>query len=675
MVNRYQWAILAIILLIAAWFRFSGLDWDGYNHYHPDERYISWVGTTIEFPSNWEGALEPRQSSFNPFYWPENAVSKGIVVEQNAQRRYAYGHLPLYLGVGAAKVANWVGSWLGPLLPDNTLFVRDILNQNNWIEFRHLTTVGRALAALSDTVTIGLVFILGRMLFGPLVGLLAATFLAFNVMHIQLSHFFVVDPFLTLFVVACLTSLVAAHQSRQRMRKFFLILGAVLMGLAVGAKFSAILLLLPLALAVAVAKEQSRRFRILTFFFLLLLVFLVFIITNPFAILDWTCDALLPGFSLGPLKTSELNLHSCFLMNLGLQGSMVRGSRDVPFVRQYLGTIPYIYFVEMQLKWGMGLLLGVVAFAGFGWGTWRVTAAARRWLPDSREKKSLTLTPVELGSRASNVTSSELLLLSWTVPYFVVTGVLAVKFMRYLQPLTPFLMIYGAALLLSIPRKAIRHAIIAVVLIGTGLYALSFVNIYQQPHPWIEASRWIYQNYETGTAIVSETWDDPLPDDLTVDEEFLRRTLYNNSEANWLSGTGSSDDNDKLQANLSLLAASDLLVIATNRNYGVIPRLPERYPISSQYYQLLFDGSLGYELMYTSMRSPNVFGYYVKPNSFQWPGLEPPTEVRDYIDGLKGLSLGRFDESFTVYDQPLVMIFENRGGMSAEEMESLFQLP
>ena len=244
-----------------------------------------------------------------------------------------------------------------------------------------------------------------------------------------------------------------------------------------------------------------------------------------------------------------------------------------------------------------------------------------------------------------------------------------------MQPLTPFLMIYGAALLLSVRKKVLRRALIALVLVGASLYALSFINIYKQPHPWIEASRWIYQNYESGTVIVSETWDDPLPDDLTVDEEFLRRTIYVNSEANWLSGTGSLDDKEKLQSNLSELASSDLLVIATNRNYGVVPRLQERYPISSQYYQLLFDGSLGYELMYTSMRSPNIFGYYVIPNSFQWPDLEPPTEVRDYIDGLKGFSLGRFDESFTVYDQPLVMIFENKGGMTASELESFFQLP
>jgi hypothetical protein len=362
-------------------------------------------------------------------------------------------------------------------------------------------------------------------------------------------------------------------------------------------------------------------------------------------------------------------------MNLGQQGSMVRGSRDVPFVRQYLGTVPYLYFIEMQLKWGMGVLLGIVAFTGFAWGAWRVITAVRKWWPESRESKTVNLDPVDFGSIAPKVTSAEFLLLTWTLPYFIVTGALAVKFMRYLQPLTPFLMIYSAALLLSIPKKAFRRAIIAVVLVGTGLYALSFANTYKQSHPWIEASRWIYQNYEAGTAIVSEGWDDPLPDDLTVDERSLRRSQYSNSEANWLSGTGSSDDKAKLQSNLSKLAASDLLVIATNRNYGVIPRLPERYPISSQYYQLLFDGNLGYELMYTAMRSPNLLGNYVKPDSFRYPELEPPTEVSDYLNGLKGFSLGRFDESFTVYDQPLVMIFENRGNMSAEKMETLFRLP
>lgn len=114
--------------------------------------------------------------------------------------------------------------------------------------------------------------------------------------------------------------------------------------------------------------------------------------------------------------------------------------------------------------------------------------------------------------------------------------------------------------------------------------------------------------------------------------------------------------------------------MVSNRTYGVVPRLPELYPLSSQYYQLLFDGSLGYEVAAVFGRFPNLAGYHLKPDSFGWPGLRPPGTVRDYLSQLPGLNYGRADESFTVYDQPLTIIFKNTGSLTATEMLARFQV-
>ena len=70
---------------------------------------------------------------------------------------------------------------------------------------------------------------------------------------------------------------------------------------------------------------------------------------------------------------------------------------------------------------------------------------------------------------------------------------------------------------------------------------------------------------------------------------------------------------------------------------------------------------------------PNLFGVHLKPDSFSWPGLNPPEEVTAYFEELRGPNWGRFDESFTVYDQPLVMILKNVGQLSAEEMAAKFE--
>lgn len=674
-------AILLIIVLVAAILRFTAIDWDGYNHYHPDERYIAWVATSIERPGDWGTAFEPHSSTFNPYYWPNGAETDGIVLAQDEPRRFAYGHLPLYLGVAATRVIEFAGSSLGTLLPESWLLTSDILNGAELNEFRHIAAIGRALAALFDVATVVMIFFLGRWLYGPAVGLLAAALLTLNVMHIQLSHFFAADPFLTFFVVASMVFMVLSlrrNHSRRR-RSVSLAVAAILVGLAVGSKFSAVLLLLPLSITVLVDDDRSRKTRVIMLFAVFIIAFLSFSITNPFAILDWTCDVDSPAFGLGPLEIPLPELSSCYIENLVLQGTMARGTRDVPFARQYLGTNAYLYFVEMQLRWGMGYIAGLVSFTGFGWAVWRVAKVLFGWWKDKGRPRTLkkldeTLEhSSELGIGPYVVTRGELVALAWTVPFFITTGALMVKFMRYLEPLTPFLMLYAAALLLSLPWPRLRRVIIGVVIVAAGIRAVSFVNMYNEPHPWIAASDWIYENVEPGSSILNEVWDDPLPDSVELDGETRRRSEFSAKTVNWLSGTGDLDNQQKMEENLDLVTGADYVILSSNRNYGVIPRLDERYPLSSQYYHLLFDGRLGFEVDYVGTRTPNLFGFSLKPETFSWPGVVAPQTVIDYFNDLPGLNGGRFDESFTVYDQPLVIILKNTGMLSAAEMAELFE--
>jgi 4-amino-4-deoxy-L-arabinose transferase-like glycosyltransferase len=679
--NRWiQRAILALILLSAAALRLVGIDWDEYGHHHPDERYITWVATTIEWPDEWPEGLNPTTSTFNPYYWPPEANSKGIEVVQDEQRKFAYGHLPLYLGVAVTRIVEKVRPALVLKLPDEWLLTRDILNGAEMIEYRHLTAVTRALTAFIDLGTVGLLFLLARRLYGPEVGLLAAAFLAVNVMHIQLSHFFAFDPYVTFFAVAALYFIVMSAGERppesedesgpagkafakgkwQGPTNRYLLLAAVSAGLAVGSKFAAILLFFPLLLSVYLVKTRKREW---TMFALVTIAFLVFALTNPFALLDMSCELITPSVTIGPLHVPALDWRSCFLDNISTQGAMVRGEIDFPFTRQYSGTIPYLYHLESQLRWGMGPSLGIFAFSGFAWAVWQ---SLRR----------LEIKDWRLGVRqvTRQMRPEAAILLAWVLPFFLTTGAFYVKFMRYLQPVTPFLMLYAAALIYQGRRRIWRWGMALVVLLPTAVYALSFVRIYQQPHPWTAASQWIYANVEPQSLILSEQWDDALPISMVIDGKQKRRTQYQTMDLTWPTRPDERDDLVKLEDNLGRLAEAEYLALASNRGYGVIPRLPDRYPVSGQYYQLLFDGSLGYKIVAVYGRFPNLAGYYLKPDTFGWPGLRPPQAVAEYLAGLPGIDGGRADESFTVYDQPLTIIFENVSGKSAEEMERLFDL-
>jgi hypothetical protein len=259
------------------------------------------------------------------------------------------------------------------------------------------------------------------------------------------------------------------------------------------------------------------------------------------------------------------------------------------------------------------------------------------------------------------------------VPFFLITGSFYVKFMRYLQPLTPFLMLYAAALLWEL-RGRWRTMGAAVALGATAVYALAFVNIYRADHPWNVASRWVYENIPAGVTIASEQWDDALPTTMLIEGQLRRRREYRDVQLTWLTGPDERDDADKLAKNLALLAQADYVTLVSNRVYGVVPRLPERYPLSTQYHQLLLNGDLGYEPVFVNTRMPNLFGFNIMPDSFVWSGLRPSPTIAAYLATFPGMSNGRFDESFTVYDQPLVMIFKNVEGATAVEMQPFFGL-
>lgn len=657
---------LGLLLVVAAGLRLTHLNWDADQHYHPDERYIAWVAATIDWPTVWAGAFQPTLSSFNPYHWAPDASSAGIQTPQGEPRDFAYGHLPLYAGVAFARLTERLGPWLIPFLPATWPLTGEVLNARGAIEFHHLTLAARTLTGLLDVGTVVLVFWLGRRLFGLAVGLLAAAFLSLNVMHIQLAHFFASDPYQTFFVTACLLGLVGAVAAENRSparRAWSLIAGGVCLGLAVGSKFGAIFLLTPLTLAVywwAQDQTRSRQRGLVMLGLTLLTALLAFGLTNPFAILDFTCEAKTAPVDLGPLHIPTIDWKSCYLMNIAKQSRMASGRSDVPFTRQYIGTTPFLYHLGMQVRWGMGPALGVAAIGGLAWGIWR---AWRGW-GFGRDAPYL-LHPAR---------RAEWIILAWVIPFFLFTGSLQVKFMRYMQPIVPCLLIYAAALIWQQRRVVWRYTLALLVLFFTGLYAAAFVRLYDTPHPWVQTSAWVYANVPPGALILTEQWDTRLPSGLTGDGGYYPSGRYAYDVLTWLTGADSQDNTAKLTANVNRLAAADYLIVASNRVYGVTPLLPQRYLLSSQFYPLLFDGSLGYELAYVVQRGPHLDGYFVKPDTFGRPGLTPPPGVAAYLSGLPGVDWGFVDESFTVYDQPLAMVFENVGGFSAEALLARFNL-
>ncbi len=72
------------------------------------------------------------------------------------------------------------------------------------------------------------------------------------------------------------------------------------------------------------------------------------------------------------------------------------------------------------------------------------------------------------------------------------------------------------------------------------------------------------------------------------------------------------DTPEKREQLIGWLNDADILVLSSNRLWGSIPRLPMRFPMTKEYYDLLFDGKLGFELAGRFTSFPTIFGIPIR---------------------------------------------------------------
>ena len=504
---------------------------------------------------------------------------------------FPYGSLPLYL----LKLTGFLAP---PFFDDPSL--------------EKLAIMGRAISALADVATIVLIYVVGSRLFGRWAGLLGASVITLSALHIQQSHFFVTDIMLAAMLMASFLFLSRAMEDG-RLKTFAL--AALFFGLALSTKFSAS----PFALAFIAAGalwafregrgHPELRGRLIhgtkALFMSGGITILVFAIAQPYAIID-------------------IDTYASYIAR---ESDMVRRISDLPFTRQYVDTTPYWYQVQQLATWGVGLPFGLLLWGGFAF-----SLVMGLWRRDGRH----------------------LLMLSWVVPYFAVVGSFDVKFMRYMLPITPFLAIMGGSLVTwtvgwlrehqrFFLRPQLIYGLVAVAMVATLLYAVSYSRIYSQPHTATSAAAWINANVPTGSTLVKEHWEEGIRDLYNYQHKDL--DLYN-------------DENPTKRLHMiQRLVEADYLLFYSNRLYSTIPRLEERYPMTGAYYASLFGGELGFELVHWESSYPNLFGLSLAHDTFSRVNLAVPISLQGYKQTPAQWTVGFADESFTVYDHPLVLIF------------------
>jgi hypothetical protein len=372
-------------------------------------------------------------------------------------------------------------------------------------------------------------------------------------------------------------------------------------GLAMATKFSAAPLIAPLLVAVVMRwYRYGASSGLITLLLAACTAWLVFLIAMPYALLD------LPNF----------------VAQVNQQSDLARGLLDLPYVRQFAGTTPFVYELQNMVLWGMGVLLGVAALCGMLWILWRT------W----RREAGIWL-----------------VVLSWLLVYTAITGSFYVKYMRYMLPIYPFLALMAAAFLVACMSKAqarkgrgyiqriqaaLPYLAVLLVLAGTMFQGLALLNVYSQPNTRVQASQWIYSHIKPGSVSTYEQWDDALPVQVgsNVPTIYLQAT-YPGPDGQPQTGLDLYGDDTTAKARqlASLLPTIDVISMATDRLDKSIPRLPFRYPLTIHYYQLLFSGQLGFHLAARFENHPNLFGVTLDDSNA--------------------------DESYSVFDHPTVKIF------------------
>ncbi len=537
--------LFVLVLVAAAYFRLSGLNWDENQHLHPDERFMTMVQSAIEPVHSFSEYFDTANSPLNP-----NNRGYGF---------YVYGTLPLFM-------VRYVAAWMNDFSQVVAQYIQThnaegvkqafgwLLEAPNWAGYDEGALVGRVLSAFSDLGTIFLLYLIAARLYGRKIALLAAAFSSLAVMQIQQSHFFTVDNFANFFMflavyfavevaagnggrnsearsqkdevkpeavgesIPSAEAQVKDTQSEPRNIQEYILSGlgsplfwntigfGIALGMAVASKLNAAPLaaLLPGALllryfrtkdggrkAEAGPSSAHRPFSLELALILLVLGAMMSVISfrvfQPYAFSG-------PGF-LG-VKPNPLWVKT-------IQDQRAQASGDVDFPPALQWARRSVFFSGFNLTaWGLGWPLGILAWAGFLYMGWRIFRG--EW-------------------------KEHILLWSWTAAYFGWQSMQWNPTMRYQLPVYPLLALTAAWFIFKGPRffkpsaeasaprtphylVRIAYSVLAIfVLAATFSWAYAFSQIYTRGHSRVQAARWIYQNVPGPYNLKIGDYTQPMP--------------------------------------------------------------------------------------------------------------------------------------------------------------------
>lgn len=580
-----EYVLFLLIIVLAGIFRFTGINWDNNAHLHPDERYMTMVAVAIDWPKDFKEYLDPQSSPLSP--------------ANNQFGNYIYGTFPLF-------------------------FVKYVAERFEMGDYNNLTLVGRTISGIIDIGNLILIYLIGNRIFKKKLGLLAALFYAVAVMPIQQSHFFTTDTYETFFILFTFLLLIYFIKTKSVLTSSFLgLFIGISMGLALSSKISSVVfgLVIGVALGMKFLKQyelmplKKNVFHLIDYSLIIgLVIYVVFRLTSPYIFEN--------------SSWFDLNLNTQFMSSLQFQRSAISGEVMFPPQYNWVDTTPYIFPLTNIFVWGLGIPLSIALIIGI------LSYVYDQIIFLKRHNRFRQL--------FIPLTSPLLLLVLWVIGDFLYRGGNFVKSFRYLLAIIPFLVILASLGITQLQRinKKLFFVSILVVFIPTLLWAIAFTSIYTRPTTRIAASDWVYENISPDSTIANEHWDDAIPfkTDGPPPFEFQQRIELE---------VYAPDDDRKIPYLYENLSEIDYIFITSDRARMNIGELPDLFPVMSNYYKALDNGSLGFEKVAEFTSFPNIFGY----------------EIND----------SKAEETFWVYDHPTVRIYKKKSQLDFQRFECVLR--
>jgi hypothetical protein len=321
--------------------------------------------------------------------------------------------------------------------------------------------VARVLSASAGTATVAVVYQIGKRLFDPMVGLVAAFFLSVAFLHVRDSHFGVTDVTMTFLLMTSMLFIVRAWVDGKR--SSFELAGYA-GGLAASTKYNGALLVVPLVVCVLLrAFEASSSpqdleagkavrqaiVRIGTF---AACFAVAFVAASPFVIIS--ADQFLHD-----LRGVARHMATPHSIDLGRGG---------------------IYHITFSLRYGVGVPLLGASLAGLAW------LAARDW-------RKLAL----LGSLP--------------LAYYAAVFSQRTVFVRYVTPLVPFVSVAAAVLVVDAARLLGRRrsflvapavALLSLAVAAPSIHStLRIDRLFAATDTRLLAADWIRENVPAGSSL------------------------------------------------------------------------------------------------------------------------------------------------------------------------------